>query len=79
MTLELFEKLGFVVHPQKSVLNPTQSVTYLGFVLHSKAMTVTLTPERNKKTFQIASGLCKKDSSTVRELAHFIGMLVAGF
>ena len=25
-SLELFEKVGFVVHPEKSVLTPTQSV-----------------------------------------------------
>ena len=79
MSLELFEKLGFVVHPEKSVLKPTQSITYLGFMLHSKTMTVTLTPERKDKIFQTAFGLCKKDSSTVRELAQFIGMVVAGF
>ena len=42
-------------------------------------MTVTLTPERNDKVFQTASGLCKKDSSIVRELAHLVGMVVAGF
>ena len=41
-------------------------------------MTVTLTPERKGKIFQTAFGLCKKDSSTVRELAQFIGMVVAG-
>ena len=79
MSLGLFEKLGFVVHPEKSVLKPTHSITYLGFVLHSKTMTVTLTPERKGKIFQTAFGLCKKDSSTVRELAKFIGMVVAGF
>ena len=42
MSLGLFEKLGFVVHPEKSVLKPTQSITYLDSVLHSKTMTVTL-------------------------------------
>ena len=77
-SLELFEKLGFVVHPEKSVLKPTQSITYLGFVLHSKTMTVTLTPERKEKIFKTASSFCEKDTSTVRELAQFIGMVVAG-
>ena len=78
-SLELFEKLGFVVHPEKSVLKPIQSITYLGFVLHSKTMTVTLTPERKEMIFHTASWFCEKDSSTVRELAQFIGMVVAGF
>ena len=77
--MELFEKLGFVVHPEKSVFKPTQSITYLGFVLLSKTMTVTLTPERKEKILKTASCFCEKDSSTVRELAQFIGMVVAGF
>ena len=78
-SLELFEKLGFVVHPEKLVLKPTQSITHVGFVLHSKTMTGTLTPERKKKISKTAFWFCKKNSSTVQELAQFIGMVVAGF
>ena len=79
LSFELFEKLGFVVHPEKLVLKPTQSIIYVGFVIHSKTMTGTLTPERKKMISQTASWFCKKNSSTVQELAQFIGMVVAGF
>ena len=57
-SLELFEKLGFVVHPEKLVLKPTQSITHVGFVLHSKTMTGTLTPERKKKISKTAFWFC---------------------
>ena len=41
-TVELFEKLGFVIHSEKSVFEPTKKLTYLGFILNSADMTVTL-------------------------------------
>ena len=47
-SLCLFEKLGFVIHPEKSVLAPTHVITYLGFEINSVDMTVTLM--RDKKT-----------------------------
>ena len=33
---ELFDRLGFVVHPDKYVLVPTQETTILGFVINSR-------------------------------------------
>ncbi|CAB4019063.1 Gag-Pro-Pol poly [Paramuricea clavata] len=32
-TIDLFNKLGFVVHPEKSVLKPTQEIEFLGFII----------------------------------------------
>ena len=43
--VSLVDSLGFIVHPKKSVRKPTQEIVYLGFVLNSKEMTVTRTPE----------------------------------
>ena len=42
-TITLFTKLGFHIHPEKSVFIPSQKLTFLGFVLDSIAMTLTLT------------------------------------
>ena len=39
----LFKKEGFHLHPTKSVITPTQRLTFLGFVLDSNDMTVTAT------------------------------------
>ena len=44
-----FDKLGFVVHPQKSVFIPTQSLVFLGFVINSVTMTLTLTAQKKQK------------------------------
>lgn len=48
-TTTLLDKVGFIIHPEKSVLLPTQTITFLGFVLNSTLMKVTLTPERALK------------------------------
>ena len=46
-TCDLFSKLGFILHPVKSVLNPVQVPTFLGFVLNSVDMTVSLALEKS--------------------------------
>ena len=43
-----FDKLGFAVHPQKSVFIPTQSLVFLGFVINSLTMTLTLTAQKSR-------------------------------
>lgn len=48
-TATLLDKVGFIIHPEKSVLLPTQTMTFLGFVLNSILMQVSLTPERALK------------------------------
>ncbi|CAB3997174.1 Gag-Pro-Pol poly [Paramuricea clavata] len=35
----LFQQLGFVIHPEKSVLHPVQAIEFLGFVINSLSMT----------------------------------------
>ena len=39
-TVSFFTKLGFTVHPVKSVLQPLQKIDFLGFVLDSTTMMV---------------------------------------
>ncbi|XP_067668322.1 uncharacterized protein [Haliotis asinina] len=45
-TAELFTNLGFVLHSGKSVLIPTQELTFLGFVINSSSMTVSPAPSK---------------------------------
>ena len=35
-TIKLLRELGFVIHPDKSVLTPSQTIVFLGFVISSK-------------------------------------------
>ena len=78
-SLCLFEKLGFVIHPEKSVLAPTHVITYLGFEINSVDMTVTLMREKKEKIFNTAASLLTLSSCSIRFLAKFIGQIVASF
>ena len=42
VTVNLLTKLGFEIHKQKSILNPTQELEFLGFVINSKNMTISI-------------------------------------
>lgn len=44
--MSLFNKTGFTIHPEKSVLEPVQKIAFLGFLIDSIKMSVTLTPEK---------------------------------
>ena len=57
-TVTALESLGFVIHPAKSVLQPVQKICFLGFVLDSKNMTVTL-PEDTITKVQSSTGMSK--------------------
>ena len=78
-SLDIFQRLGFVIHPTKSVLKPVREITYLGFVINSENMIVTPTDEKKKKIRDLASKLLSLGYSTIRLLAKFIGMIVACF
>lgn len=78
-TIRLLDNLGFVAHPSKSVLIPTQVIVFLGFVLNSVSMTVSLTPKKIKK---LKSAVCHPLSSmnpTIREVAQVVGLIIASF
>ena len=42
-TIELLQNLGFTIQPTKSILTPTQRITFLGFLIDSVQMTLELT------------------------------------
>ena len=48
--IQTFQNLGFTVHPEpKSVLQPSQKIEFLGFILNSVNMTITLTDENKRQ------------------------------
>ena len=77
--LQLFQSLGFVVHPTKSVLVPSTTITYLGFEIDSLQMRVTPSEERKRDIYDMASWLIEQGQSTIRQLASFIGKVVSCF
>ncbi|XP_052234246.1 uncharacterized protein LOC127846782 isoform X1 [Dreissena polymorpha] len=76
-TITLFDRLGLTINIEKSVLRPCQQLTFLGFVLCSITMTVTLTMTRKEEIRHMCQAMVTKKRTTIREFAKLIGKLVA--
>ena len=51
--VQLIISLGFKFHPEKSVIIPTQTLEFLGFILDSIRMIVTLISKKVDKILQL--------------------------
>ena len=78
-TKEILRSLGLKTHPDKFKFIPTQCITYLGFILNSVQMTITLTQEKKEKILNLCYETHKEDVVTIRLLSKLIGKLVAAF
>ena len=78
-TINLSESLGFVINYEKSLLVPSRQVTFLGNVIDSETMTVTLTQQRKSDIHDACNTLRKKKFAKIREVARIIGLIVASF
>ena len=72
---------GFVVHPDKSTLEPAQVVTFVGFVVNTILMQVTLTDKKAHKLKLAATALLQKSHHpvSIQTVAELVGMMVAAF
>ena len=62
----MLQSLGFTIHPEKSVLTPTQNLIYLGFIINSKDMTLKFTEEKKQKIYELCTKLFEKSKPTIR-------------
>lgn len=76
-TLHLLRKLGFYINVEKSVLVPTQCIDYLGNIIDTNNMTISLPKHRTDKILQGCKELISKQRNTIREVAQITGLLVA--
>lgn len=76
-TVQLMDKLGLTVNPQKSVLLPCQRLIFLGFILCSRSMTVRLTVERCQAIISKCKEIKDANRITIREFAKLVGKLNA--
>lgn len=75
--VQLVDHLGFTVHPVKSVFQPSQVITFLGFIIDSSTMTVRLTEERAKDLQDLCIDALHKHHISIRDVAKIIGKMVA--
>ena len=71
------ENLGFIISYKKCVLEPTQSIDFLGFMVDSTRQELRLPAEKIKKIRAEARKLSASISITARKLSQFLGKLNA--
>ena len=78
-TIDLLSSLGFSIHKGKSVLIPTQKIEFLGFLIDSKNMKISLTNKKAEHlTLKIKKFLVNK-SPNIRKLASIMGSVISIF
>ena len=76
-TAGLFSELGFEITYEKSIMQPVRCLTFLGFILDSVNMIITLTPEKKEKVKSACLQIAKQSEVKVVDLAQVIGTLVS--
>ena len=76
-TTSLLTDLGFQINYEKSLLIPTQTICFLGFILDSVKMIISLTSERKLRIVAICRRLQETDFLKLCEVASAIGSFVA--
>lgn len=70
-TSTLLDSLGFTIHPTKSVFVPVQEIAFLGFLINSKKMSVSLLQEKANEIKNLGSKLI------IKHEVQLIGKMVA--
>ena len=77
ITVRVLISLGFTIHPIKSVLDPVQEIEFLGFMVNSVNMTLSLTSKKRRKIKILCEDVMKTKRPSIREVAKLIGNMVA--
>ena len=76
---KLLAQLGFIIHPEKSIFEPTQEIEYLGFVVNSNDMLVSLPQSKKLEISDSCASLLSAVNPKIRTVAKVIGKVVAAF
>ena len=76
---DLLQSLGFVINVNKSQLIPVRCIGYLGFIIDTISMTLSLPGEKVDKILCTCQNLLTCVNPSVREVAHVIGLLLSAF
>ena len=74
LALDLLEDLGFLVNYEKSELSPVQNINFLGFMIDSLEMKISLPLEKVDSTVREAKKFLLTHQISARQLAHMIGI-----
>ncbi|XP_046737105.1 uncharacterized protein LOC124405884 [Diprion similis] len=75
-TRELLQSLGFRINLDECHLLLATEQKFLGFIINSQLMSISLTAEKRTKILNLAVSFKNRNSCRIRELAQFIGILI---
>ena len=75
--LELLVCLGFVINMEKSSLTPKRSLEFLGFLLNTWQMTISLPGTKLRALQKLCRQMARQEVTSLRELARILGTMVA--
>ena len=75
----LLESLGFIIHPEESLFVPTRFIEYLGFVLNSQPMTISLSDVKKEKIKLLCSEILEDECPKIRTIAKLLGKFTSSF
>lgn len=74
---KVFESLGFVINWEKSSQKPSRSCKYLGFIISTDRMVISLPDEKKVKIRSLLDKFETKSHCKISEFAQLIGSLVS--
>ena len=75
--IHVLQSLGFIINFEKSVMTPKQELEFLGMMVNTTTLLISLPADKLKQIQSEAARMCSMDSLSVRLLAHFLGKLNA--
>ena len=79
LLIELLESLGFKINSEKSHLNPSQILVFLGFSIDTTCMKLFLPDLKVIKVKSACKTLLDKKNVSLAEIAHVTAFLVSAF
>ena len=77
LTVVLLIHTGWVINYEKSILDPVQKIEYMGYILDSAQMELSLPRDKLEKIILAFMKQGSKSKATVRQVASVMGKLVA--
>ena len=78
---QITQNAGFVIHPEKSVLDPVQVKKHLAFIIDSVNMTLKISSERVQKILDLCDQILQMAEQRlpikVRKLAQLVGAMIS--
>jgi len=75
--IKLFDSPDFIIHTEKLVFLPTQTITFVVFILDSRNTTVCLTEQKQLEMKNARLHIIKVQRPTIRLIAQLLGLMTS--